>query len=340
MIEPGVHPLAAQYAVSGLLEVLALREVGRVSVGWSRTAEAQVEAERGPGAEAGCTAYDLAGELAVPARLARVFVGPSQKQRYERTFGGQLLAQAIIAAGRTVEADPAGSGRPLHSTHTTFLVSGADTDHVSYVVEPLSDGRSFSTRRVSAVQHGRLLAVVTASFQEAGGGLEHAEPMPSTPGPEGLPDVAAALATVPEPYAVVTVLEGPVELRHIEGHLYASGRADHVARQGVWLRSRQRPLPDDPLVHAAYLAYASDYSILEPVLRRHGTTWSDPRLRQASLDHAMWFHRAGRADDWVLHAGWSPSASGGRGLGIGRMYAVDGTLLATIAQEGMLRLKE
>ena len=330
MSEGTEHPLADAYAVSDLLDALDLREVGTARVGWT---------PEGGDPAGGDPAYPLVSELAIGDRTAHVFSGPSQKQRYQRTFGGQLLAQAIVAAGRTVEADPASGGRPLHSTHTTFLLSGADTQDVGYVVEPLSDGRSFSTRRVTAVQHGRVLAIVTASFQEASAGLDHAEPMPDLPGPEGLPDVAAALRDVPEPYALVTVLRGPIELRHVEGHLYAGAGPEQTARQGVWLRARRRPLPDDPLIHAAYLAYASDYSILEPVLRRHGTAWSDPRLRQASLDHAMWFHRVGRADEWVLHAGWSPSASGGRGLGIGRMYAADGSLLATIAQEGMLRLK-
>ena len=283
----------AAYAVSDLLDILDLREVGTVQTGWAVASPSE------------------SPTAAVTADFATA------------------TATATIAAGRTVAADPAGAGRPLHSTHTTFLVSGADTDEVHYVVEPLSDGRSFSTRRVSALQHGTLLAVVTASFQEASPGLDHAEPMPAAPSAESLPNVAEALAGVPEPYAVVCILDGPIELRHVEGHLYAGARPDHVARQGVWLRSR-RPMPDDPIIHAAFLAYASDYSILESVLRRHGTAWSDPRLRQASLDHAMWFHRPGRADEW---------ASGGRGLGLGRMYAADGTLLASIAQEGMLRLK-
>jgi len=325
------------YAVSDLLDLLDLREVGTLRTGWSVDAAEGLTAEGL--AAGGLAAEGLAAEVGRGQQAARVFRGASQKQRYERTFGGQLLAQAIVAAGRTVVADPAGRGRLLHSTHTTFLLSGADTDDVHYVVEPLSDGRSFSTRRVCAVQHGTLLALVTASFQEVSDGWDHAEPMPAdVPGPETLPNVAQALAGVPEPYAVVCILDGPIELRHVEGHLYAGPRPDLVARQGVWLRSR-RTLPDTPIIHAAFLAYASDYSILESVLRRHGTAWSDPRLRQASLDHSMWFHRTGRADEWVLHAGHSPSASGGRGLGLGRMYAADGTLLASIAQEGMLRLK-
>ena len=129
-----------------------------------------------------------------------------------------------------------------------------------------------------------------------------------------------------------------VELRHVEGPLYGRPGPERVAAQSVWLRVA-RELPDDPLLHAALLAYSSDYSLLEPVIRRHGLAWGDPRLRPASLDHAMWFHRPARLDDWVLYSQTSPSAQGGRGLGQGQMFAVDGTLLATVAQEGMVRLK-
>ena len=275
---------------------------------------------------------------ALPPTAARVFVGSSQKQRYRRIFGGQLLAQGIVAAARTVTADPAGAGRPIHSVHTSFLASGSDTADVHYVVEPLGDGRSFSTRRILAVQDGRLLATLTASFQEVAPGLEHHDPMPDVTAPEQLPDVAGALHGIPGPYAVVCILEGPIELRHVEGNLYAAPGPEQTPSQSVWLRSR-RTLPDDPAIHAAFLAYSTDYSILEPVLRAHGVSWADPRLRQASLDHAIWFHRPARADEWVLHAGHSPSASGGRGLGIGSLYAADGRLVATVAQEGMLRLK-
>ncbi|HRW19925.1 MAG TPA: thioesterase family protein [Dermatophilaceae bacterium] len=271
-----------------------------------------------------------------PSRGAvRVFSGESQLQRYRRTFGGQLMAQALVAAGRTVEGSS--SDRLVHSVHTTFLAGGDDARPVDLLVEPLADGRSFSVRRVRVEQDGALLATLQLSFQAASEGMEHADPMPDVPGPEGVPDVASALAGVPEPYAVVTLLHGPIELRHVEGNLY-SGAPQPNPSQSVWLKAREA-LPDDPLVHAAYLLYASDYSILEPALRAHGIAWSDPRLRQASLDHAMWFHRAGRADEWVLHSLHSPSGSGGRGLGMGRMYAADGRLLASVAQEGMLRLK-
>lgn len=319
---PGALP---PYHVADLLDILDVRETGLVR----RSAVADPPDP----------------ELAAPETIARVFSGPSQKQRYERTFGGQLLAQAIVAAARTVTADPAGSSRPINSMHTTFLAGGDDTRDIRYAVESLADGRSFSTRRIEVRQGGRLLAVSIASFQQASdagpeaSAMEHQEPMPPAPDPGSLRDVAGALAGVPEPYAPVCIVHGPIELRHTQGNLYAAPDPTPAATQTVWLRSR-RQLPEDPTIHAAFLAYASDYSILEPVLRRHGTSWADPRLRQASLDHSIWFHRPGRADQWVLHAGHSPSACGGRGLGLGRMYAADGTLLASIAQEGMLRLKQ
>ncbi len=315
MTEPPGVARPDDYSVGPLLPVLDLREVG--------TAQLRLDSA------------DVAG-LQLPGRQCRVFTGPSQLQRYQRTFGGQLMAQAIVAAARTV--DGAGAARPVHSLHVTFLAGGDDTREVSYVVEPLGDGRSFSQRRVQVVQDGVLLAVVTVSFQQAAPGLEHGEPMPDVPDADSLPEVAGWLAGVPGPYAPVCVLRGPIELRHAEGTLYAAAPERHTAGQSVWFRAREA-LPDDPVVHAAVLAYACDYSVLEPVLRAHGIWWGDPRLRQASLDHAMWFHRPVRADEWVLHSLTSPSASGGRGLGLGRMYAADGTHVATLAQEGMIRLK-
>lgn len=307
------YPLG-EYHVGDLLDILEVVDVGLVrSTVACEPANSQVE---------------------LPEQTARVFVGDSQRQRYQRIFGGQLLAQGIVAAGRT-----AARGRQVHSLHATFLAGGVDTDPVHYVVEALGDGRSFSTRRVLAVQRGRVLATMSVSFQAAAAGVEHQRPMPAAPDPRDVPNVAEALDGRPGPYALVCVLDGPIEMRHVRGNLYAGPGPERSVDQGVWVRS-VRPLPDDPLVHAAFLAYASDYSILEPVLRGHGLHWGDPRLRQASLDHAMWFHRSGRADDWVLHSGHSPSASGGRGLGIGHLYDRQGRLLATVAQEGMLRLKD
>jgi acyl-CoA thioesterase-2 len=177
-----------------------------------------------------------------------------------------------------------------------------------------------------------------ASFQEPTGGMDHRDPMPAVPGPDALPTAAEALSGRLEPVARRFSSGRPIDLRHVERPIYVTPGTEQVAAQSVWLRTIGA-IPHDPLLHAAVLAYASDYSLLEPVLRKHGLAWSDHRLRVASLDHAMWFHRPGRADDWILYTQSSPSASNGRGLAAGRMFNSDGVLLATVAQEGMLRVK-
>ncbi len=268
-----------------------------------------------------------------------VFVGQSQKMPHGRVFGGQVLAQGIVAAGRTVQPAPGSPPRPIHSLHAYFMRPGDDTRPIRFSVEGMRDGRSFSTRRVHAIQHGKPILSMIASFQEPAEGLDHQDPMPDVPGPEGLRSLSDVFAGIDHPGARHLAEGRAIEQRHVEGNLYVSPGAEHVARQHVWLRTTGT-LPDDPLIHSAVLAYASDYSLLEPVLRRHGVIWTDRRLRPASLDHSMWFHRTGRADDWVLYASQSPSAQGGRGLGIGQMYAADGTLVATVAQEGMIRLRD
>ena len=268
---------------------------------------------------------------------AQVFVGRSQPQPHGRVFGGQVLAQSIIAAGRTV-ADVSPS-RAIHSLHAYFVRPGDDSHPIRFAVERMRDGTSFSTRRVHAIQYGKTILSMIASFQEPSDGLDHQDEMPPAPDPDLLPSVEETLGGVDHPAAQFVAFHRPVDLRHVEGHLYLKPGAQRAARQSVWLRT-MGPLPDDPLLHAAVLAYSSDYSLLEPVLRRHGLAWSDQRLRPASLDHAMWFHRRGRADEWILYTQSSPSASGGRGLCAGRMFATDGTLLASVAQEGMKRVKE
>jgi len=176
------------------------------------------------------------------------------------------------------------------------------------------------------------------SFQTEAGGLDHQDPMPSAPDPESLQTVAQEFAGVEHPAANFWSQAKAIDLRHVEGAIYIHPRGQPAAQQSVWLKAIG-PMPDDPLVHAAVLAYCSDYSLLEPVLRRHGLAWSDRRLRAASLDHAMWFHRPARADDWTLFTQSSPSASGGRGLATGRMFNADGQLVVSVAQEGMIRLK-
>lgn len=271
------------------------------------------------------------------ASAGDIFLGRSQPQPHGRVFGGQVLAQALVAAGRTVEAGD-GPPRHVHSLHAYFLRPGDDTQPIQFVVERMRDGHSFSSRRVHAVQSGRILLSLSASFQELADGLEHDLPMPPVPRPETLTPDREILGRIDHPLAQHRARHQAIELRHVERLLL--GPAEPGAdEQSVWMRVA-RHLPDDDLLHAAVLAYASDYVLLEPILRRHGIGWGDPRLRPASLDHVMWFHRPARADQWLLYTQSSPSARSGRGLGLGHMFDSDGHLIATVAQEGMVRIKE
>jgi acyl-CoA thioesterase-2 len=309
---PDVDPLA------DLLQTLDLEELGTARI----TVEGVGETATGLG-ESGAT----------------VFLGRSQKMPHGRVFGGQVLAQCIIAAGRTMDTvDDGGGPRHIHSLHGYFMRPGDDTKPIRFAVERMRDGNSFSTRRVHALQDGLPILSMITSFQRDAGGLDHQDAMPQVPSPEELPSLAERFGDVDHPSAR-HLLRRPVELRHVQGDVFAEPSAERVARQDVWMRAVAR-LPEDPLVHAAVLAYASDYTLLESVLRRHGLAWADRRLRPASLDHAMWFHRPVHADEWMLYTQESPSASGGRGLGLGRIFAADGTLVATVAQEGMVRVKE
>jgi acyl-CoA thioesterase-2 len=263
-----------------------------------------------------------------------LFVGRSQPMPHGRVYGGQVLAQALIAAGRTVPV-----GRAVHSMHGYFLRPGDSNEPIEFSVERLRDGNSFSARRTHALQHGVPILSMIASFQTPADGLEHQDPMPDVPPPDQLTAMRDYLAGIDSPIARAWEENRPIDLRHVEAPIYAEPDPNHQAHQSVWMKT-YGTLTDDPLLHAAVLAYASDYSILESALRAHGIAWGDRRLRPASLDHAMWFHRPVRADDWFLYATESPSAHGGRGLGIGRMFTVDGVQAATVGQEGMVRIKE
>jgi acyl-CoA thioesterase-2 len=280
----------------------------------------------------------LAGLLRVldlaPAGDGRpdTFVGESQPQPWGRVFGGQVLAQALTAAQRTVE-----NARPVHSLHAYFLRAGDSSEPITFAVERLRDGRSFSARRVQALQSGRPILSGIASFQAPGEGIDHYLPMPAVPDPETLPTLAERYAGVETPAARYWMRQRPMDLRHVEQPIYLEPDPHRTTHQAVWMRA-VGPLPDDPALHAAVLAYASDYSLLEPVLRANGRSWSEKGLKVASLDHAMWWHRPLRADDWLLYVQDSPSAQGARGLGIGRIYRRDGVLVASVAQEGMVRL--
>lgn len=261
------------------------------------------------------------------------FLGQSQPQPWGRVFGGQVLGQTLVAAGRTVDAD-----RPVHSMHGYFLRPGDSAAPIEFAVERLRDGRSFSARRVHALQHGKPILSMIASFESEAPGLDHADEMPlGVPDPESLPTTAELLGHIDHPAAQYWARERPIDIRHVDSPIYLEPGPERVARQAVWMRA-DGPLPDDELLHRAVLGYASDYTLLESVLRRHGATWATPGLKAASLDHAMWWHRPVRADEWLLYCQSSPSASGARGLGIGRMFTRDGRLVASVAQEGMLRV--
>lgn len=287
-------------------------------------------------AEVGERRIEVTGGDATGSATARVFRGRSQPMPHGRVFGGQVLAQCVMAAGRTVDL---GAERHIHSLHGYFLRPGDSARPINFSVENLRDGGSFSARRVHAVQDGRILLSMISSFQDPAGGIDHQDEMPDAPDPDTVPPDADALARLDDPRTRAFTTRRAIDLRHVDGTIWGRPAPTDDPRQRVWLRA-DGVLPDDPLVHAAVLAYSSDYSLLESVLRRHGLAWSDPRLRVASLDHAMWFHRSPRADEWVLYVQHSPSAQSGRGLGVGRMFTRDGVLVASVGQEGMVRLKE
>lgn len=303
---------AEQDPVGALLEILDLRPAGTTSFQ--------------------PTASDGAVDADVSVRTLDAFVGRSQITPHGRAFGGQVLAQTVIAAGRTTPED-----RQIHSLHAYFVRAGDSKHPIRFAVENLRDGNSFSVRRVHAMQYGETILSATLSFQKPADGLDHQAPMPAAPDPERAWTTGQELAGIDHPTAHHW-RQRAMDVRNVEGALFIRPGRQQSAHQMVWMKAL-RELPDDPLLQAAVFAYASDYSLLEPVLRRHGLVWSSPGLRPASLDHAMWFHRPGRIDDWVLYEQESPSASGGRGLGLGRMFGLDGTLICSVAQEGMVRVK-
>ncbi len=263
-----------------------------------------------------------------------IFTGPSQWMPHGRVFGGQVLAQSLVAATRTVE------GRPVHSLHGYFLRPGDIELPITFSVDRLRDGRSFSTRRVQAYQKGEPIFSMIASFQEIDPGLEHQDDFPlDIPAPETLPSAAELIGDNPHPVAQYWAKARPFDMRHVGSPIYFSVKGEPVAHQAVWIRALG-VMPADSQLHTAALAYASDYSILESIYRRHGIAWSHPGLNSAGLDHAMWFHREPRVDEWMLYVQESPSASGGRGLSLGRIFSQEGQLLATVAQEGMVRVPE
>jgi acyl-CoA thioesterase-2 len=281
---------------------------------------------------------DVLSELLDLLRLERIekhlFRGQSQDLGWGNVFGGQVLGQALSAAAQTVPAD-----RGVHSLQAYFLRTGDASRPIVYEVDPIRDGASFTTRRVVAIQGGHAIFSLSASFQVDEGGLEHAAGMPDVPGPDGLDselDIARRYQhQIPEPFRAVALADRPIEIRPVQRFNLLAPRAAPPVRQ-LWYRATGK-LPDDPAVHRYLLAYASDFNFLVTAMLPHGVSWLTPGMQVASLDHAMWFHRPFRMDDWLLYDVESPSAGGARGLVTGRFYARDGTLVASVAQEGLMR---
>jgi acyl-CoA thioesterase-2 len=266
---------------------------------------------------------------------ANIFRGVSPEERVQRVFGGQVAGQALVSAGRTVPDD-----RPVHSLHAYFIRPGDPSVPLVYTVDRVRDGRSFTTRRVSAIQHGHTIFTLSASFQHPEPGPVHADPMPDVPRPEEIEPSRDRLARYfgghdKQPREI---RDNPIDLRSV-GPL--SFEAEHdpslrTTRNMVWLRV-DGELPDDPLLHVCLMTYASDMTLLDPVLLGHGLSWTDGRTSGASLDHAMWFHRTFRIDQWLLYAQESPIASGARGLARGEVFTAGGDLVVSVVQEGLIR---
>jgi Acyl-CoA thioesterase len=263
-----------------------------------------------------------------------IYRGSSPRSRWQRVFGGQVAGQALVAAGRTVAGD-----RRVHSLHSYFVRPGDPTVPIIYQVDRVRDGRSFSTRRVIAVQDGETIFSLSASFQLQQDGIDHQSEMPDAPDPDTLPPLVNRYGDSDEAAEFYRLMPRPIDLRYVDDPPWR--QHEHGARDGlarVWMKADGR-LPDDPLLHVCVLTYASDMTLLDSVLVRHGLAPGLDDISMASLDHAMWFERPFRADEWLLYSTQSPSASGGRGLASGRFYKQDGTQVCSVVQEGMIRVR-
>lgn len=282
------------------------------------------------------TLADLRSLLDLESIEHTIFRGASHDIGSGSVFGGQALAQALVAAQRTVDD----ADRAPHSMHGYFILPGDVGAPIVYEVDRLRDGRSFTTRRIVAIQHGRAIFNMAASFQQPESGAEHQAEAPDVPGPDGLAADVERLRDlgdrIPEELRALYMQERPIEFRPVDP-VNPFDPQPEPPQKHVWLRA-QGALDDDRLLHQAVLAYASDYGLLGTALRPHGLSFVQPRLQLATLDHAIWFHRPFRVDEWLLYAMDSPSASGARGFTRGQIFARDGTLVASVAQEGLMRV--
>ena len=262
-----------------------------------------------------------------------IFRGRSPEETVQRVFGGQVAGQAVVAAGRTVPAD-----RAVHSMHAYFIRPGDPAVPLIYTVDRIRDGRSFTTRRVTAVQHGKPIFAMSASFHRPEPGLEHADPMPAVPPPEEVRRNIDRLEEALGGPLPAHFRDSPIELRTV-GPLSIEAARDpalRTTRSLVWLRVNGK-LPDDPLLHVCLMTYVSDLTLLDTVLLGQGRTFYDGQTSGASLDHAMWFHRPFRADQWLLYVQESPVAHGARGLARGEVFTAEGDLVVSVVQEGLIR---
>jgi acyl-CoA thioesterase-2 len=301
--------------------------------------ETGAQPPQGPGpaeARMPITATDLVALFDLEPAGPDRFVGHSPQSGWTRVFGGQVVAQSLVAASRTVEA------RAPHSLHAYFLLPGDPAAPIVFEVERIRDGRSFTTRRVVARQGGEAIFVLSVSFHVEEDGLDHQFPMPEAPGPDRLLDPLAAIALIGE--KAQKRLQGlieriqPIEFRPLDFGRYAplAPGAVREPKQSLWVRIAGG-LPDDPSIHRAALAYLSDMTLLDTALVAHGRTVFDARFQVASLDHSLWLHRPFRADEWLLYVQDSPNAHGALGLTRGLIYSGEGHLVATVAQEGLVR---
>ena len=276
---------------------------------------------------------DLLAILDLEVLEQNLFRGRSPQVGWQRVFGGQVIGQALVAASRTIE------GRSPHSLHGYFLLPGDPKVPIIYDVERIRDGRSFTTRRVKAIQHGQPIFTLSASFHIDEPGLSHQMAMPDVPKPDQLPSESdireRVMPLMPDPVRAYFERERPIELRPVEFKRYMT-RDGLDPYFNVWIRATST-LPDDPAIHQAVLAYASDMTLLDSTLVAHGRTVFEREIQAASLDHALWFHRPFRADEWLLYAQDSPFAGGARGFARGSIFTSDGVLVASVAQEGLIR---
>ncbi|MGH3241604.1 MAG: acyl-CoA thioesterase II [Spirillospora sp.] len=264
-----------------------------------------------------------------------IFRGRTSDERRQRVFGGQVAGQALVAAGRTVPPN-----RPVHSLHAYFIRPGDPLVPIVYTVDRVRDGRSFTTRRVVAVQHGKAIFTLSASFQIVEDGPAHQAEMPDAPAPETLPDGLTRMTPlIGEVAAREFVTRRPFDIRHATPLSWEAAKDPSLItpESKVWLKV-DGELPDDPLLHVCLMTYASDMTLLDTVLLNQGLTWGDKRTMGASLDHAMWFHRPFRADDWLLYYQDTPFAGGARGLARGQVFTRSGELVVSVMQEGLIRV--